>query len=122
MFLAFHRLGRGRKTRAAAFKLEKRSARALRSEVKRLEASSLRHFADDDGSGAVAEEHAGVAVSVVGDPRQRIRADNQGVVIHAVLDESDRSRQAVYKARAGCRQIERRSAFSAKLVLKNAGG
>ncbi|MNY73407.1 hypothetical protein D3C86_2121930 [compost metagenome] len=68
MFLVLHGLLRSRQTRASCFHLQQMAARAFRPEIEGLESSSFRNLPKNNRTGAVAEQDAGVAVCVVGNP------------------------------------------------------
>ena len=76
--------------------------------------------ADDDGAGAVAEQHARRAVGVVDDARHHVGADDERVVVAAGGDELAGGGQREGEAGAGARQVESPRVRGADLVLDRA--
>ena len=77
---------------------------------------------EDDRAGAVAEQDAAPAVVVVGDPAERLGADDQDVAVLAGLDEVGAGDGGVEKAAARRRQVECRCAGNAQVGADEAGG
>ena len=74
------------------------------------------------GAGAVAEQHAGGAISEVEDAREHLGADHQRVAGGAGADHRVGHRQAVDEARTHRLHVERRAAVGdAQLALHDAG-
>ena len=83
---------------------------------------ALGRFCSTAAPGAVAEEHAGVAVLPIHDGGELLRADDQHGVVGAGHDELLRDFQAVDETRAGGFQVKGRGAVGADLALHQAGG
>ena len=73
------------------------------------------------GACAIAKEHAGVAIFPVDDGGKFFGANDQYVLICAVVDKLPADLQRVQEAGAGCLQIERRRPGRAQFLLHDAG-
>src|SRR5882724_11899993 len=72
---------------------------------------------EHDGTGAVAEQHAGAAVAPVEDPRKRLRTDDEGPLVAAAAQEIVGGRQRKDETGAYRLQIEGDAMIDAERAL-----
>ena len=76
----------------------------------------------NDGTGAVAEQHAGAAIVPIENARIDLRADDECVTRHAACNHSISERQCVNESRTHGLQIKCRAAMRAQFFLQDARG
>src|SRR3970282_114638 len=77
---------------------------------------------DQDGAGAIAEQHAGGAVLIVDDRTHDVAADDQGFFVRASAKKLRADGQGVDEAGASAGEVEAPGVFRAQAVLNETGG